>query len=366
MNPFKFALNAYLLKREPISIIHFITNKCNARCAHCFLDFNNPELFRNELTLSEVEDLTRKLGRNLFNVNITGGEPFLREDIFDIISLYFQNTPIESIVITTNGMFTDSVKRFVEKVVASHINGRIKISISIDNFGDKHDENRNVPGLFQNAIKTYTTIDSFGDKRLLASVNITVTPYNYKDVVPLFHRLKDMGVQSFNAVLMREEGVVTAIDQKAEVAHAYRELCALIQSDRHSERPVGFAFMLQEAVVKAKNVIVNKILYETSTSPKFILNCSAGSLLGVIHPNGDVYPCEVLCEHKLGNLRDYGMDFLFLWKSARVEKSRKFIKKSQCVCTYECAWSINIISNLRFIPKLIVYSIRNLKWRRKK
>ena len=47
--------NVYSNKAEPVSIVHFLTNRCNARCSFCFIDFDNPNTFANELTLSEID-----------------------------------------------------------------------------------------------------------------------------------------------------------------------------------------------------------------------------------------------------------------------------------------------------------------------
>ena len=54
--------------------------------------------------------------------------------------------------------------------------------------------------------------------------------------------------------------------------------------------------------------------------PKFISPCHAGSLFGVITASGDVYPCEILEDKIIGNLRDYNMNFSNLWKSKKDKK----------------------------------------------
>ena len=65
--------NLYFFKNEPISLVHFITNRCNARCSFCFIDFDDPKTFQGELTLEEIDKLTKNLGNSLLNVNLTGG-----------------------------------------------------------------------------------------------------------------------------------------------------------------------------------------------------------------------------------------------------------------------------------------------------
>ena len=86
--------NVLFRKKTPISLIHFITNRCNARCSFCFIDFNNPKTFAGELTLEEIDKVTKNMGDTLLNVNFTGGEPFARKDILEIAKTYIRNTAI--------------------------------------------------------------------------------------------------------------------------------------------------------------------------------------------------------------------------------------------------------------------------------
>ena len=80
-NLFRVINNLYFNKKEPISLVHFITNRCNARCSFCFIDFNNPNTFKGELSLDEINKLTKNLGKSLSNVNLTDGEPFVAKII---------------------------------------------------------------------------------------------------------------------------------------------------------------------------------------------------------------------------------------------------------------------------------------------
>ena len=69
---FPHVINNLLFKKnEPISLVHFVTNRCNARCSFCFIDFDDPKTFANELSLDEISILTKNLGKSLLNVNFT-------------------------------------------------------------------------------------------------------------------------------------------------------------------------------------------------------------------------------------------------------------------------------------------------------
>ena len=124
--------NVYLKKKSPVSLIHFLTNRCNARCSFCFIDFDNPKTFAGELTLDEIDKMTKTLGNTLVNVNFTGGEPFARKDIVDIAKLYIKNTSIRSIYITTNGSLPERIINFAKKINEADPELELCFQISID------------------------------------------------------------------------------------------------------------------------------------------------------------------------------------------------------------------------------------------
>ena len=111
--------NIYFTKNEPVSLVHFVTNRCNARCSFCFIDFDNPNTFKGELSLNEIDDLTKNLGKSLLNVNFTGGEPFARKDMLDIAKLYIKNSTIQSIYITTNASLPDRIEKFAKEIASN-------------------------------------------------------------------------------------------------------------------------------------------------------------------------------------------------------------------------------------------------------
>ena len=85
----------------------------------------------------------------------------------------------------------------------------------------------------------------------------------------------------------------------------------------------------------------------------YISPCHASSLFGVISADGKVYPCEILEDKMIGDLRKNNMNFLDVWNSQKNIDVKKFIKDTKCRCTYECAISFNILGNWRYQHKLI-------------
>ena len=195
----------------------------------------------------------------------------------------------------------------------------------------------------------------------MANVGITVSHTNYKIVKALYsHLVDEQKVKAVSVTAVRDEGVYKIpLEEKKSILLAYSSLSELIANDMKSGKLEGYdTNTLLGRMMNKKNVIVNEIIKDTYLEPRYISDCFASSLFGVIGANGTVYPCEVL-DKPLGSLREYGYDFLNLWNSPEVSKARKWIKETKCNCTYECAWSFNVMGNWKYQSKMISAALGN-------
>ncbi|HAD88177.1 MAG TPA: hypothetical protein DCG48_12510 [Rhodospirillaceae bacterium] len=350
--------NVHLTRRNPVSLVHFVTNRCNARCSFCFIDFDDPETFRGEMSIDEIDTFTRTLGPSLQNVNLTGGEPFARKELLDIARAYFRNTDIRSIFITSNGSLPERMIPFARTLMEEFPDRKVIFSLSIDSFADEHDRIRKIDGLFEKCMASYHGLVALGGNAM-ANIAITVSHENHQIVLPLYeHLVEERGIKALTATIVRDEGVYRIpIEHKKEIAQAYATLTRQIQSDLRGGRLNGYDIdSLQGRLMNKKNVIVNKIISDTYVEPKFVSPCHAGTLFGVIEANGLVRPCEVL-DRNLGNLRDHNYDFQEIWQSQEAKDLSAWIKASKCNCTYECAWSFNVLGNARYQPALMAAAL---------
>lgn len=154
--------NIHITRRNPVSLIHFVTNRCNARCSFCFIDFDDPKTFKNELTVDEVDQLSRSLGPNLQNVNLTGGEPFARKELLEIARCYFRNTDIRSLFITSNGSLTNRMVEFSEAISREFPNRKLFFSLSLDAFPEEHNRIRKIKNLFNKTMESYKALRELG------------------------------------------------------------------------------------------------------------------------------------------------------------------------------------------------------------
>ena len=349
-------LNSLSNRPEPFSLVHFVTERCNARCRHCFVDFANPADAACELSLDEIERLTRRMGRALYNVNLTGGEPFIRDDILDIARCYQSNTPVGSIVITTNGWFTDKIASFVERYTPLDTRCTVTISISVDDREKEHDGGRALSGLHARALESYRIVSGSADPRIRADIALTVTDANAGRIVDIYQDLRKSGLANVSPILLREQGVMRTIAGKSAIADAFRKLAALTDQAT-DDRRAGFAGALH----RAKNRISHRILSDSCRHPRFLSPCRGGSLFASVAADGSVSPCELLAAGMpVGNLRDYDMDFLKLWHDQPARSARQSIHATRCHCTFECAWTVNILTTPSHWPQLLLHTAREL------
>ena len=346
--------NIHVTRMSPVSLVHFVTQRCNARCPFCFIDFDAPNAFANELTLDEIDQLTRTVGPHLQNVNLTGGEPFARMDLVDIARCWFRNSSIRSIYITSNGSLPDRMVAFAKTMLSEFPYRKVIFSISVDAFASQHDDIRKIKGLFAKALQSYLALLAIGGDAM-ANIAITVSHANHEVAVDLYNSLiNDYGVKAITATAVRDEGVYQIpVEEKHAILNTYTKLTTMIDRDLKNGRLSGFdSKSLQGRLMNKKNSIVNKIIQDTYVSPAYISPCHAGKLFGVIGADGSVYPCEIL-DRCLGNLRDADLNFMNIWNSKEAKETCNWISDTNCHCTYECAWTINVIGNIRYKPKLL-------------
>lgn len=356
------AVNVYLTKRRPISLVHFVTRRCNARCSFCFIDFDQPSPKSAELTAAEVDRLTKHIGSSLQNVNLTGGEPFVRGDLIDIARSYYTNTGVRSVYITSNGAYPDRALSFARSVASEFADRMLIVSLSVDALPDEHNRIRKVDGLFDKVLETYHGLAATGGG-VSANIAITVSHENHATVPKLYDYLVDeCGVSSITAIIVRDEGVYEVpVDDKESILASYRWLTERIGVDQRVGRLKGYdPSTVQGRLMNRKNEMLWNIVADSYVEPHYVSPCHAGALFGVVDADGSVHPCEVL-DRPLGNLRDVDMDFERIWDGDVAAETRSWIRDTNCHCTYECALGFNILGNARYQPRLLSAALPRIR-----
>lgn len=348
-------LNAFCFRREPVYLIHFVTERCNARCPHCFVDFKDG---KGELSLEQIEKIAQTSGNCLRNVALTGGEPFIREDLFEIANIWFSNSTTQTISITTNGSMPEKIESFCEKAAAKNI--PVFFLFSYDFIGEKHSEYRRLNDLHLNVLKSYEIVQKFSPK-MNAMFQLTVSENNADSALETYDYMKNvLGIKNINCSLVRGKNIDNAqFEVRKKVGNVYEKLQSQINDDFDSRKLIGYTNRsLTSTVLNAKNKMLWKYVLKDFRERKYISPCRAGELLGIIYSKGDIFPCEML-DTKFGNLKDFDYDFLKCWNSETSSEVRKMIKNTHCHCTYECVWLLNLLSTLQYYPELMYNILKN-------
>lgn len=187
--------------RGPNQIAWLFTNQCNLKCSHC--GNTSQAKLNNELTKKECFDFIDECkDLNVFVLNISGGEPFLKKDWFEILS-YARKKDIE-IGITTNGtLVNEEVVKKLKKLEPYNVH------ISLDGIGKVHDDFRNKKGVYKSVLKT---IMLFKKYKIPFGLTTSITKKNFSDLDNVKDFIKENKINSWNLYYALPLGCLSKID----------------------------------------------------------------------------------------------------------------------------------------------------------
>ncbi len=286
-----------------------VTYRCNAKCYMCNT-WQHPSKKENEFK----PELVEKLPEGLDFINITGGEPFLRDDLEQIVEKAL--TKSKRLVISTNGYFTDKITRLAEK-----FGNRIGIRVSIEGLPAANDELRGIKNGFDHGLRTLTNLVAMGIKDV--GFGITVSDRNAKDMIELYRLAETMGIEFATATVHNSYYFHKAdnevIDQEMVAGEFEKIAGELLRTN------------------KPKNwfrAYFNMGLARKVRGQKRALPCEVGTDMFFVDPSGNVLPCNGSDEPMvMGDLNRQTFDEI--WHSEQAKRVRELVK----VCPKQC-WMI--------------------------
>lgn len=319
----------------PFNLTLSVTYRCNSRCKTCNIQQRKAE----ELLLDEWRRVFAGL-RGVFWTTISGGEPFLRQDLPDLVcSLYDQCAP-SIINIPTNGLLAGRIEEAVREISLHCRDAQIIINVSIDEIGEKHDEIRGVQGSYEKAVKTFQGLKELSLPNLSVGINTVISRFNVERIPDIYEKLRTLNPDSYVTEIAEERNELRTVG--AEIAPGYDEYVRAIDYlvDRLKQdqfNPIG---RLTRAFRIGYYSIVKRVLREG----RQIIPCYAGFASGQISPDGDVWVCCIKAEG-IGNLREAAYDFGKIWTSERIENERSSIRRGTCHCPLANACYTNMLLN---------------------
>jgi MoaA/NifB/PqqE/SkfB family radical SAM enzyme len=342
----------YLISKRkalPLHLILEVTSACNARCVHCFnwrkTDFET----ERRLSLDQLDRLSSSLG-DLLWFSLTGGEPFLRNDLDEVIRIFERNRP-QYLTIPTNGLLPRRIEEMTGRMLEHHPRNLV-IAVSIDGVGELHDRIRGVPGNFEKCLETLRRLEALAATRrnLHLGVNTTVTNLNEDHVGEVADFVKkNLKVESHTFELVRgctRDSRITppGLESYARSKDVFKNI--MRSYPYYRTNPL-------RRFLRAAKLYYHDLGYQTIARKVQVIPCYAGRLSAVVDVQGQVFPCELY--RKLGSLADFDFDFRKLWFSGPAEEVRREIRDGACYCAHSCFQFVNILFNPRVYPRLARY-----------
>ena len=363
IKPFQYYRHLYksLIRYNqlPSYFIFYPTSRCNLKCSHCFYHDSLNKRF-NELNVDEIDKITKSMDP-ILSLILTGGEPYLRHDLDKIVKIFYENTKVPIITIPSNGWYLDKMDRQIKNMMEWCPYLTLNQQISIDGIGPDHNAIRmdkqivGADNSFEKAIKTIHHLKKLQKiyERINIGIIITFTSDNqkkFKEIIKEIYSMVNPDNISINLVRGDPKQKVNLdLDLKL-----YKEAVDYRDTLLYEKKMSGHSKFKGNRLATAGRILLNELVYKTFEENKYSTPCFAGNLSGVMYPEGDVYPCEILDEsHKIGNIRDFKLDFKKLWLSHKAKEEVKFIRKTKCFCTHECFNIVNILFNPKFYPKIL-------------
>jgi MoaA/NifB/PqqE/SkfB family radical SAM enzyme len=274
-------------------------------------------------------DVIEKLPGMSFT-NITGGEPFVRMDLPDIVKILRKKS--KRIVISTNGYFSDRIIALCKKYPD------VGIRISIEGLAEINDKIRGIPDGFDRSLRTLLELRNMGIKDI--GLAMTAQDLNCDNIIPLYLLARDLGYEFATASLHNSHYFHKADNKIKDIEKVNSELKKLIK------------LMLGSKNIKDWfRAYFNYGLINYIKGNKRFLPCEMGQDGFFLDPDGDVLACNGMDEKQsMGNLKEKSWDEI--WNGESAKAVRQAVKD----CNKNC-WMIG-----RVAPAIKRHPIKPVLW----
>lgn len=354
---------------NPMTLTYSVTAACQSRCKTCQIGhmyMEHPERAKNDLTLEEIEKIFKTM-KPVYFFNMSGGEPFIRKDLPQIVALACKYLKPRVIHTPTNAIMTDRVVDNTERIIKiiREYDKTVPFTVkpSIDGVGELHDEIRGVKGNFEKLLKTIEGLKKLEEKydNFHLELGTVISNFNIDHLDEIEDFVHSLGVESYrNEVAECRTEFFNLNDPITPPADVYQQL--IKDFARKVEANIATKKNLAK-MTEALRVVYYDIAGRILKENRQVIPCYAGVSNVHINFDGGVWPCCVLgYDKQMGNLRDCNYDFQKLWHSNKANEVRKYIKDKNCACPLANQGYSNILMHF---PSLFKAGVKSIEFSRK-
>lgn len=344
----------------PLNLTFSVTNLCQSKCRTCSiwkLYRANPEKRNDELTLEEIEKIFKSMG-HVYVCNISGGEPFLREDIPKIIELACRYLTPAIIHIPTNAIAVDLVEKKTKEILnflkKEDPDVQLTVKPSLDHVGEKHDEIRGIKGNFGKVVDLFNRLKAMKTEypNLHVELGTVISSWNVNDIEEISRFAMGLEPDSYrNEIAEKRSEMFNMEDPITPGVELYRKAIDVFVRQLQ-EKKDNLPFF--QRINNAFRLVYYRIAIRVMEENTQVIPCYAGISNVHMSPYGDIWPCCTLgYEKSMGNIRDFDYDFKSLWDSPGAKKIRKYVKDKKCCCPLANQTYSNILMHMPSLARVM-------------
>jgi len=323
-------LLAYVVKGEflPRLVALETTGACNLSCVHCRASAVSKPA-PDELTTREVKGLIDDMAGFSDPVLIlTGGEPLLRKDIYEVAS--YASKRLSRVVLSTNGtLLTPEIASRLKEAGVS------RVSISLDGASAKtHDEFRQVKGAFEGSLRG---IEALKEAGLEFQINSTITRQNVGEIEDIYALARKLGAKALSIFMLVPTGRGKEIEETELPPGEYERVLNWICEKQVEVEESGEELFMRPTCAPHYFRVMKQRVKEGKKAPEMrhgrlqslTKGCLGGTAFAFISRTGEVFPCGYL-PAKAGSIRE--SSFRSIWDNSKVFKELRDPKKLKGKC----------------------------------
>ncbi|UCE20522.1 MAG: radical SAM protein [Gemmatimonadota bacterium] len=351
---------------NPITLTYSVTAACQSQCKTCHIGLKykqDPTSKEKDLKVEELEKIFITLGHVYF-FNISGGEPFLRDDLPKIIELACRYLKPRIIHVSTNAISSERIRDLTIQcleIINESYDSSIPFTLkpSVDGVGDVHDEIRGVRDNFKQLEKTLSYLKDIGKEysNLHIELGTIISNFNIDHLSEIEDYVHSLGIESYRHEIA---------EQRTEFFNLNDPITP--NADTYERLIRGFVRKIRETVINKKRftkitesfrLVYYDLAVKILREERQVIPCYGGISNAHINYDGEVWPCCVLGYKKpLGFLREQNYDFQKVWHSDRANVVRKYIKDRNCACVLANQAYSNILHSPTYLFKTLQNFLR--------
>ncbi len=314
---------------SPRDAVIAVTHRCNARCVMC-------NIWTRQTPDRLAPEHMRSLPRSLRTVNLSGGEPFLRDDLPEFVREVHARCPRAIITISTNAFLPDRIETAMDAIL--RIDPTVRLAVSLDGLNDSHDHIRGVPGAFANALSLIERLRAKGYRGLRLSM--TLSRGNLDQL---------LGVAEFADQRNLELGVLAAHGAKTHLG---------VEADVFGEIPDWLHEPFEKVISRwLRSSDPRRWLrahfaartYDMLMGNPWTYRCKAGEDFFFLQADGEVYHCSVQGK-SMGNIVDQPWEAI--WTGPAADDARAAARHCPQHCWMIC--TVRSVYRKRF-PQVLLW-----------